>query len=292
MPKDSLARVVQHYLGCQLQALLNNEEGVLEGRDPECLHRFRVALRRTRSVLAEMKAYLTGEVLEFRSALAAIAQATNDRRDADVFVANLLACRHRLPDFLEPGLDPIIEIVEARRQRAQAQVVSALKGEQYQRIKSRWQQLVSENPGDWAADVELNQIVAQKLSKRLRKFLKDARRLSPASDPKEIHRLRIQGKKVRYLLEFAVRESVNQRSRKILGSLEKLQTALGAYHDASVEINKLRELLEADEDLAKQPAAVTGYLIRLLEQKQDKAWRKIFKQLSRLAAKRPTLKHF
>jgi CHAD domain-containing protein len=76
MPAGEAARRI---LQNQLEAMEANEEGTCAARDPEFLHDFRVAVRRTRSALSQIKGVLPAPVLErFRPEFAWLGEITAD----------------------------------------------------------------------------------------------------------------------------------------------------------------------------------------------------------------------
>ncbi|HEY6099753.1 MAG TPA: CHAD domain-containing protein, partial [Anaeromyxobacter sp.] len=94
--------------------------------DPEALHDFRVALRRLRSVARSFRESLSGPVRgKQRRALRAMADLTNDTRDAEVQLAWLAAERTRLPRKDLPAVNWLTARLEARR-RAGYELVEKL----------------------------------------------------------------------------------------------------------------------------------------------------------------------
>jgi CHAD domain-containing protein len=75
---------------------------------------------------------------------------------------------------------------------------------------------------------------------RHRRMLDRGCAIGPDSPPKELHALRIQAKKLRYLLD-AVRPLYDEAEvERPLAVLKKLQDVLGGYHDAMVQQELLR----------------------------------------------------
>jgi CHAD domain-containing protein len=74
---------------------------------------------------------------------------------------------------------------------------------------------------------------------RYRAVRKAARRIGPSSSPRDYHRLRIRGKRLRYALEF-LEEVYPQEIPPVIRRLVELQNLLGAHQDADVAIRRLR----------------------------------------------------
>src|SRR3569623_2067902 len=83
----------------RLCAQLNdNEVGVIAGDDPECLHDFRVAVRRTRSALGQIKKTLPASIVaDYRRRFTRLAGISGPTRDLDVYLLHFDAFRDRLP---------------------------------------------------------------------------------------------------------------------------------------------------------------------------------------------------
>ena len=109
-----------------LRAVLHNQEGVLGSRDPEFLHDFRVAVRRARSALTQVKGvFPAAEAEPAKVALSSMTRMTGPARDLDVFLEKLEAYGSGLPERVRQELVPIGE--QARRRRRGQQTVFCLK---------------------------------------------------------------------------------------------------------------------------------------------------------------------
>lgn len=288
----SVEEAVRRYLDSQYRALTDREADLTENRDPECLHKFRVALRRSRALLGEMRDYLPEGLAALREDMAEVARATNPARDTDVFLADLTTYRTWLPAFLQPGLEAMRKDLEGRRRQAYEEVSALLAASTYRKLKSDWEHWLVADSGDLATDPvfsekarkdrALESAVERKVDRRMRKVLKRAKKMTANSSPDEMHRLRIACKKLRYLLEFAQQETEDPRAKETIGGLKKIQTLLGDYNDAAVQLSRLRDYLETQGKLTKHTAAAIGYLLRLLERRQEKLRRKLLKKSKRL----------
>jgi CHAD domain-containing protein len=74
--------------------------------------------------------------------------------------------------------------------------------------------------------------------------LKRGRKIDDDSPPELLHRLRIDCKKLRYLLEFFAELYPAKRIRPMIGALKKLQNCLGDYNDLTVELQSLARIVE------------------------------------------------
>src|SRR5512134_61521 len=90
-PETSVNEAFKAIVRSCLTQLQANEDGMLEGRDPEYLHQMRVALRRLRSALGMFRAVLSREALEPPAQeLKWLAAGLGPARDWDVFMGETL----------------------------------------------------------------------------------------------------------------------------------------------------------------------------------------------------------
>ena len=82
-----------------------------------------------------------------------------------------------------------------------------------------------------------------------------------------MHALRIECKKLRYLMEFFAELFPKKRVRQLIKSLKKLQTVLGNFNDYSVQKEFLAEYEKSHKKTPELSAAING-LIAVLHQKQ------------------------
>ncbi len=86
--EPSAAEAIRITLQAQLDVPAASERGVREGVDPEELHRFRVALRRSRSLLRAARPVLEGQLAGVDAELRWLGSVTGPPRDLDVLTAH------------------------------------------------------------------------------------------------------------------------------------------------------------------------------------------------------------
>jgi triphosphatase len=100
--------------------------------------------------------------------------------------------------------------------------------------------------GEFAAEVlRARRKRAQKLGKKTRKL-----------DLKQLHKLRIRIKKLRYTLEFFGDVLPGPRSGRYLLALKKLQQVLGTAHDAIVAVDRVTTLEKNEGKSLKHAASM------------------------------------
>jgi inorganic triphosphatase YgiF len=238
----STSMAARAVVAAALEQLQANEAGVIESADPEYLHQYRVALRRLRSALRVFRDALEPAfVQEVSRELKWIAALTGPARDWDVLAT------HTLPAILSAWSESrsarsVRARVALRRRASRDALREALASPRYARVVlalARWLATSIEESAQQTAS--LGEFAARVVSKRHRKLLAGARRLS-ALPPAERHQLRLEAKRLRYALDGF--ETLFRHSR--LGAyrelLAEIQDDLGRANDAAVATRLLADL--------------------------------------------------
>ncbi|PIE56965.1 MAG: hypothetical protein CSA34_01300 [Desulfobulbus propionicus] len=229
-----------------LKTLRDNLDGVCRDLDSEFLHDLRVAVRRTRSGQALSKGVLPGEVVaRFREEFAWVSSITGPTRDLDVCLLSEKEYAKRLPVVLQPGLKTFFEDVRQRRARVKAAMVRALKTPRFAQLLDDWEAvLTGERMAQSAcADIPVLDLARKVIWKRYRRVLRDGLAITADTPDAELHRLRIQGKKLRYAIEFFSSLFPQKGVEQAIRRLKVLQKNLGDFNDLSVQQEMLTAYL-------------------------------------------------
>ncbi|MCL2418929.1 MAG: CHAD domain-containing protein [Conexibacteraceae bacterium] len=226
-----------------------NLAGTLSGDDIEYLHDYRVSIRRTRSVLREMKRVFTPADLErVRASFKWLQDQTSATRDLDVYLHEFDELRALAPEAMRADLDPLRELLSARRQRARAYMEQALGSERARTLHAEWgeilQVLVLEDETERPdAPRTIAEVASARILKVHRRMVKMGRAITTDSRPEQYHELRKKGKELRYLLElFAAPLFDPEVVRPMIRALKGLQDVLGRHQDREVQTEMLREI--------------------------------------------------
>jgi CHAD domain-containing protein len=206
------------------RALLSMAANLPDRPSPDEIHDLRVAARRIQVTrrLMPMSVRRSQGSKRFDFALRTVLKATSQLRDMDTLMDALKSYTGSLPGGLLVNL-------ENQRSDAAARAKLAIGG-------------LAEVP---APEPDASELRGKRLSKRLRKaFRKHAKEasslltdvLSDESKAVELHSLRKEVKKMRYLTELA------DKPPQLVASLARWQESLGAIHDIDVAIAYLKEV--------------------------------------------------
>lgn len=274
----------------QLAALEAQEAGTRAGLDPECLHDFRVAVRRTRSALGQLKASLPAAALKkFRPEFAWLGELTSPTRDLDVYLLKFPGYRDSLPAEVRDDLEPLHRFLQAHRSLAQAKLVEGLDSERFRRLKSQWR-AVLDTPEDGCSPPNarrpLREVADGQLCKALHKAFREGAAITDRSPAAELHELRKTCKKLRYLLEFFQNLYPRQQLGKLIATLKGLQDNLGDFQDLQVQSEALRtfsaQMLEEGE-VPPQTLLALGMLVEALRGRQRQARKEFAKRFAGFA---------
>ena len=184
-----------------------NEEGVKNDIDTEFLHDFRVAIRRTRSALGQIKEVFPADVTaRFQKDFAYLGSVTNRVRDLDVHLLHKERYTALLPAQVRPDIAPLFAHLQRERTIAFRTLVRRLRSKTYADIMCRWDAFLVQPPADDASAANASRPIIEVARKRIRRRCRSVVQLGTdllaATEGQQLHALRIACKKLRYVLEF------------------------------------------------------------------------------------------
>jgi len=243
---DSAAASILRRLAQVMEA---NLPGTIADVDAEFLHDYRVAVRRSRAVMRELKAVFPPEQLaRFRVELRWLQQITGPSRDLDVYVLDFDELRAGLPEPARSDLEPLLRVLRDRRVIAHREMVRALRSDRACELREQWPAFLSELvtlPAGGRPDAArpIGELAGERITKVYRRMVKMGTAIDDSSPPEELHELRKQGKELRYLLElFGLPLHPADVVKPLVRSLKSLQDTLGRHQDREVQVDALRSL--------------------------------------------------
>jgi CHAD domain-containing protein len=257
-----------------LATLRINEAGTQAGTDTEFLHDYRVAARRTRAALGQIKAVFPDSVVRrYARKFAELGQTTSEPRDLDVYLLDFERHRQELPAALRADLDPLRELLARRAKAAHARLNRSLGTSAYQRWVRSWERFLDlpppQRPRAKNALLPTRELAGRRIWKLYRRVVREGLAVAPESPAEQVHELRKTAKKLRYLMELFRSLYPPEKIGPLLKALKGLQTWLGDYQDAHAQIAQLRQYAE-DLRQAGAPAATLLAMGALLDRRY--AW--------------------
>jgi CHAD domain-containing protein len=227
----------------QRRAIERSEPGVRDGADPENLHRFRVASRRTRALIRASRPLVRDQLATLDRELRWLGGITGPVRDLDVLIERLRGLVSELdPD--QAGAESIIAALERERLRQRDGLLTAIDTSRYRELLRRFESVVpSLRVSD--ASVSLARLARKELD-RLRAEYDD---LGENPNDDDLHAVRIHAKHARYSAELAATAD-GEAFERLADSLSKVQDVIGEHQDAVVAELRVRALASDESRLA------------------------------------------
>jgi len=247
-----------------------HEAGVFADDDIEHLHRYRVLLRRARSVLAVLDGVLARrDAKAIRRGIKAAAKRTNRLRDLDVHLEARAAQEARVAPALRGGLASLFAAVEVARGRELDRVTAVLASEDYAREMEALADAIRAAPPRGLAARPLRGLVEERLQDALDELLARGRTITTETPDAQVHALRLDCKRVRYTLDFAGDVFGRRAIKPLLKRLKALQDVLGVFNDLTVQQEALLVWLSSPAAERPRTAAAAGALIQALYLEQQ-----------------------
>ena len=288
----TIRRALSAILLSQLDMMESNIPGVRDDIDTEFLHDFRIANRRSRSLISGLKDALPAPVRDLgREFFSWLSKQTSTLRDIDVFLLAFRQYRQLLPAETYEQLMPLQSFLQQRRETERTDLLGALDSVRFHDYLRDWREALEEDYlHNWREALEektrdetgtervVVDAAAEAIWKSWKRMRKHGRQAAGAKSDEALHELRISGKKLRYLLE-AFRTLYPARDvERAIRQLRKLQNVLGDIVDYQVQQEYLSHWQENFPGRRQRDVkAAMDYLGRIYA-KQEKATKKMFQR--------------
>jgi CHAD domain-containing protein len=275
-----------------LRTIVANEPGLRADLDTEFLHEFRVAVRRTRSALSQLKGLYREETAnEFRREFNWLGSLTGPTRDLDVHLLKMADYRALLPEQVRADLEPLNGFLERHRDLEHRKMVQALGNKRYRDLIEHWQAFLDQPPADGElprnAATPIGELASRRIWKAYRRVLDKGGAIGPETPPESLHRLRIDAKKLRYLLEFFRSLYDAEEIGRLVKALKQLQDNLGDFNDFIVQQATLGRFAQQMIDDRLEPAETLmamGRLQERLEAGQEREREDFYRRFEKFSA--------
>ncbi len=268
---EPMAEAGRKILGIHFERMLANEADVRAGSDIEALHDMRVAIRRQRAALRIVAPEFQRKVMRpFRKELRVAARCLGAVRDLDVQIEAATRYQSSLSTESARAFQPVIEVWQRRQESARVELLSYLDSSGYRNLTETHSRFLH-SPGKGAlrstadSGIPVPHLVRDVLPGRIWQQYGAVHAYAmalPCASVQTLHALRIETKRLRYILEF-FRGLLDPRVDKGIEALVALQDRLGELHDADVSMEMLSDLVanrtEAQPEAAELVSAISGY---------------------------------
>ena len=269
-----------------LDIMERNVPGLEEDLDSEFLHDFRIAARRSRSLISRTLGIFAGrEMARIKRDFSWLSQVTSGQRDLDVFLYDLPRYQAE-PEMGRPEhLEPLRALLEEDRGTEHARLRAALRSRRFLSFVDDWRELLVDAAAATGTGMPLAIVANGSIRRQYRKLMKQVPEAGHYSEA--LHDLRKNGKQLRYLLEGFRSLYPAEEIEEVIAQLRKLQNVLGGIVDFHVQRTRLlgwRDRLVARPDVPVDTFAALDRLVNRFDAMETRAADGFFACYTRFAA--------
>jgi CHAD domain-containing protein len=266
-----------------LDTLEANIPGVRANLDAEFLHDLRVATRRTRCALGQIKGVFPPDlVAHYKEGFAWVQAVTGKVRDLDVYLSGFEGYQRSLPARLQPHLEPLRAFLLEHYAETQETMVRELDSPRFSNLLKEWRVFLgapvpravsgpnARRPAKAVADACIWRLV--------RRVRREGRAITPDAPPEDLHEARKSCKKLRYLMEFFQSLYAGEEIRDLVKQLKVLLDNLGGFQDLTVQGAHLTEIarqMREEGGVSTDSLLAMGALIGDICARQERAREKL-----------------
>lgn len=240
--------VLGEILNRYLQIMESNVAGAREGKDPEYLHDFLVAVRRIRCFFFMFAPLFPGNKIKLLdSDLQWVQQEATRIRDLDIYINLFQDFETRVDAVHQKALYSLYSFLQSEKQEKLAQMRVALDSYRYLRLTDSMSSYfrsfssVGELPAGAAAPIEIT--ASNSIYTIYRELVKAAHNLLPNPKAEKIIALYQTSKRLGYHMEIFSSLFPGKRMRQLQSEQGKLQQCLSQYRDVDLQYRRLRDYL-------------------------------------------------
>ena len=277
MPAEQALRRILLTLLDQLET---NLAGTKAHLDPEFLHDLRVAVRRTRAALSQIRGVLPARDLKsYKEGFKALGRMTGPARDMDVYIERFDSYRAALPPDRRDALGPFLDFLLDHQAQTHDILSAQLESRHTKLLLADWRTyLKSPSTGKRPAraDDPVRAVADDYIWAVYSKILERGRAIDKKSPAERLHALRIDCKKLRYLMEFFRALYPPKKIAKPIKALKDLQNNLGDFQDFEVQADampRFAEQMAAEGSVPKATRSAMKSLSKTLVKRQNRSRR-------------------
>jgi CHAD domain-containing protein len=300
-PAHAAARQLLAALG---ETLWAQERAIGDGEDAEAVHDMRVAVRRARTLLGQLSGvFPRAPTKQLRDGLGWLGEMSGPVRDLDILIDGVKDAQEKLAPEDRASLEALLLVLAHDRAGARQDLLDGLKSPRHARLVDAFERFTTpprrsrraaassgKRRGDEtvAASMPIAVIAAESIERAWRRLLRHGQAIDDGSPPEAVHQVRIDGKKLRYLLELFRSVYPSIELGPVISDLKKLQDCLGALNDSSVQNGMLRALarrLSAEDGDSIAALVLVGRLIERADALGADARREFSERFEELCSK-------
>lgn len=222
----------------------NNIEGACNDKDPEFLHDFLLAVRRTRCLLNRYSSVFSDKELNLiQQDFDWIEQAATPIRDLDISLSHFDDFVLRVDKEHKNALQPLYQFLKSEKTAQQRKMRVPLESPRYVRLMKKWRAFLKRDITDLDLSLDAKKPILEIASRCIWDIYQDVILMgkaitdkSPANSLLELHQI---SKRLGYQMEIFQTLYPAKKLAPLLKIQTSLQENLNAFHDLNVQYNDL-----------------------------------------------------
>jgi CHAD domain-containing protein len=181
-----------------------------------------------------------------------------------------------LPEAMRDDVVPLLVFLRDKREQALNDVITGLDSEAYHYFLADWETFLNAhvvNGVDFGnSAVPIINLSRKRIYKKYRRIVKDGKTILEHTEDELLHALRLECKRLRYLLEFFSSLFPPKKISRLIKQLKRLQDNLGEFTDLTVQQAYLLAIaneLPIDGKGGRKALVATGFLVETLARRQQ-----------------------
>lgn len=255
------------------QRLLQNDP-----EDTEALHQFRIHTRKLRALLQEFKRFFDPKWLKrHKRLLSDLMEQTNKKRDNDVLLSDIDSFAKKISSKNKKSLDEWKKSLQKKEKNLEKTLLLFMNGNQLSaELIALREHFHTETIYQTSARQPLILVAITIIDQKIREIIAQGKELTEKSPKKAYHKLRIEFKKLRYLIELLSPLIPQKKLDNALSHLKRIQTILGEINDLQIQKNELKSLFKTSGGKKQKSLRLLQKKMKKREKKRMEAFQKAF----------------
>jgi CHAD domain-containing protein len=287
---QAVVRILERFL----QIMKRNIAGAREDDDPEHLHDFLVAVRRTSIFIDGFSSlFPANNLVSVVHGFQWIEQESTPIRDLDIYMSLFHDFEDRVDADHRRALNSLYQFLQEQKKRDLRRMRTSLNSPRYHKLIESWSEFLrmcsSAEQLSKDAVAPIGELASKRIQDIYREFMKKAPNRSQAAGVKEICELHQISKRLGYHLDVFSSLFPEKKIGKLLKAHAKLQSSLNQFRDMNLQYSRLREYksgMKKAQAVRKISLEAVEQLIADRENEKTKAYKKAIKQIKRFTRKK------
>ena len=244
------------------------ESQIRDNSSAEALHDYRIAVRKTSSLLAQLDGVLPEPGLSrFRKEFSMITKRTGPVRDLEVCFSALTTYSQEMPGN---NFTAFIQYVGKRERTQRNRVLRSYRSKKYLAFKHDWQAYIQDTVENERSVISVQSIAREAVHRSYLKTIELSRKTCRRGTTKSFHKLRKSCKRLRYLLDIFRDLLSGEPRKKLVRKLKDLQGGLGRIQDMEVVLDFAGQFVGQPKDKLHKSdkKAVKNLVMKIKKEKQ------------------------